>query len=189
MNYIFLDCEMGGKELQHSLLQAAFLVTDDTFDKKMVLNLLLKPDNGDYVINGESLAINQINLIEHDKKAISYKESSSILYEFLKSASQSGKDKVIPIGHGVRGDIKWITRTILSPGSWEHFCTYDCICTSVLFQFLKINKKIPQDMSGNLKTIAEYFQIKIDGQLHDALVDAHLTMEVYKNMLSLNLKS
>ena len=126
---------MGGRELKYSLLTAYFLVTDSHFKKIGDLNLYLKPDDGDYIVSGQGMSVNKIDLIEHDKIAIPYKQAKPLLFDFLKR--HSGKKRLTPVGHGVLGDIRHIKNSLISEGSWDQFCTYHYIDTSVVLQFLR----------------------------------------------------
>jgi len=178
-----MDCEMGGRELKYSLLTAYFMVTDAEFNFLGDLYLRVKPDDGDYIVSGQGMGINKINLQEHDKIAIPYKQAKPILFNFLKAAA--GTDRLTPIGHGVRGDIEHVISRLISEGSWEQFCTYHYIDTSVVLQFLRACGKLPQDQDGSVGALAEYFNIPIIGDLHDASVDAKTTAMIYQKMVEI----
>lgn len=179
--YLHIDCEMGGRELKYSLLTAYFLVTDDKFQTLSELYLQVKPDDGVYILNGQGMTINGINLQEHDKVALPYKQVKSNLFNFLKL--NAGTGRLVPVGHGVRGDIEHIIDKLISEGSWEQFCTYHFIDTSVVLQFLRACGKLPLDMDGSVSALAKYFSIDIDGDLHDARVDAKLTCEIFRKFI------
>lgn len=82
--YLFMDCEMGGSELKYSLLAAYFSITDDKFNIIDNLYLQVKPDDGVYIVSGQGMQINKINLAIHDDVAIPYKKAKPLLYDFLK---------------------------------------------------------------------------------------------------------
>jgi len=174
---------MGGRELKYSLLTAYFLVTDAHFNKVGDLYLRVKPDDGVYIVSGQGMAVNGINLQEHDKIAIPYKQAKPLLFNFLKT--QSNGHKLTPVGHGVRGDIEHVIDKLISEGSWEQFCTYHFIDTSVVLQFLRACGKMPLDTDGSVGAIANYFSIDIGGDLHDASVDAKVTCEILKKFVEL----
>jgi len=183
MKYLCIDCEMGGRELKYSLLTAYFMVTDDKFRRLEDLYLQVKPDDGVYVVSGQGMEVNQINLQEHDKIATSYKQSKSLLYEFLKKNADGLK--LVPVGHGIKGDIKHIQDKLISVGSWEQFCSYHYIDTSVVLQFLRACGKMPFDTDGSVEALAKYFNIKVEGNLHDARTDTELTIEVLKKFIEI----
>lgn len=174
---------MGGRELKYSLLTAYFLVTDSKFNKIGELYLHVKPDDGDYIVSGQGMTVNKINIIEHDKIAIPYKQAKTLLFNFLKTHSVSGK--LTPVGHGVRGDIDHIIDKLISEGSWEQFNTYHYIDTSVVLQFLRASGIIPMDTDGSVSALAQYFGIDIPGDLHDASVDAKVTCAILMNFVEL----
>jgi len=189
MKYLHMDCEMGGRELKYSLLTAYFMVTDDKFKVLGDLYLAVKPDNNDYVVSGQGMGINKINLQEHDKIAIPYKDAKQLLYNFLRKHSYppilGPIHRLTPVGHGVKGDISHVLANLISEGSWEQFCTYHYIDTSVFLQILRAQGKMPMDCDGSVTVLADYFGIKIEGDDHDCRVDTKKTMAVFQKMLSL----
>ena len=90
-----------------------------------------------------------------------------------------------PVGHGVKGDIEHVTDKLISVGSWEQFCTYHYIDTSVVLQFLRACGKMPQDCDGSVAALATYFNIPIVGNLHDASVDTKLQAAILKQFVEL----
>ena len=184
--YLSVDCEMGGRDLKYSLLTAAFVVFDVHFNWRGTLNLKLKPDDGSYIVNAQGMGVNKIDLIAHDKVAIPYKLAKTPLYEFLKKMTDNMQAKLIPLGHGIKGDIEHVVTNIISQGSWEQFCTYHYIDTSVVLRFLRDCGKLPEDFDGSVGGIAKYFGIQVnEDSLHDAVVDAELTAKIYQKMVEL----
>lgn len=183
IRYLHLDCEMGGRELKYSLLTAAFIVTDDQFRVLGKLDLKVKPDDGVYIVSGQGMSVNKINLQEHDKVALPYKQAKPLLYDFLKTHASC---RLTPVGHGVKGDITHLIGTLTSEGSWEQFCTYHYIDTSVVLQFLRACGKMPQDTDGSVEALAKHFGVNVcPDKLHEALYDTELTMRVYERMVNL----
>lgn len=176
--YLILDTETGGIGLDKSLLTAYFLVCDDKFNKLDDLYLFVKPDDGIYRVNGEAMEINGINLVQHDKKAIAYKKAGTVLYQFLERNFGYRKERMVPVGHGMSGDLDHVFDKLISRSTWETFVSYRRLDTSVALQFLKSCGLFPETVSGSLESLVEYFDLKKDGELHDAKVDAELTKEV-----------
>lgn len=191
IRYLFLDCEMGGRELKYSLLTAAFIVTDEQFNILGQLDMKIKPDDGNYIVSGQGMGVNHIDLVSHDKIALPYKMAKPALFDFLKRMSDNGKVKLTPVGHGTKGDIVHIIQCLISEGSWEQFCTYHYIDTSVVLQFLRACGKMPMDIDGSVGALAKYFfpnqslNELVPGLLHEALVDAQFTALVYQKMVEL----
>ena len=185
LRYLVVDCEMGGRELRYSLLTAAFMVTDDKFNVIGTLDLAVKPDDGDYIVSGQGMGVNKINIIEHDKIAIPYKQAKPLLFNFLKQFSSCPNCKLVPVGHGVRGDIEHIIARLISEGSWEQFCSYHYLDTSVVLQYLRACGKMPLDCDGSVMALAKHFSIDISGDLHNAMVDVQVTAAILKAFVAL----
>jgi len=184
IKYLHMDCEMGGRDLKYSLLTAYFMVTDDKFHIHGDLYLRVKPDNGDYVVSGQGMAVNEINLQEHDKISTPYKEAKPLLYNFLKCHGEN--NRLTPVGHGIKGDINHVIANLISAGSWEQFCTYHYIDTSVVLQYLRACGKMPVDGDGSVQALAKYFKLDEQGVIyHDAIMDTKVTAKVFEKMLEL----
>lgn len=180
MSYIILDCEMGSVDLEYSLLSVYIMAVDNNFQKTNELNLLVMPDDGKFVVQGEAMRINKINLAGHSIVAKPYKEAGTILYKWLDKLTDDGKNKVTPIGHGIVGDIKFIQRYLISRGSWEKFVSYRNLDTSSVCQFLKSVGLFPEEVSGSLVSLAKHFKVEVDeNAAHDAKYDTQLTFKVF----------
>jgi DNA polymerase III epsilon subunit-like protein len=188
IRYIFLDGEMGGRDLKFSLLTSSFIVTDETFNELGRLHLNVKPDDGAYLLTGPGMGVNKIDIVLHDKIAITYNNAKGILYDFLKSMTQNYKFKLVPVGHAVKGDIEFVHKYLLSTGSWFQACTYHYIDTSCLLQFLRACGKMPIDIDGSVSAMASYFGVLNESnysKLHDSMFDTEMTCKVYQKMLEL----
>ena len=184
MKYLILDTESGSRHTSSTLLTAYFEVTDAQFNILGDLYLEVKPEQDEhYIVDARGLAVNKINLVEHDKVAIVCKQAKPLLYNFLKKYSID--ERLTPVGHGVLGDINRVIACLISAGSWEQFCTYHYLDTSVVLQFLRACGKMPLDCDGSVSALADYFGIEHGGILHDARVDARLTAEVLKKFVEL----
>jgi len=183
--WLFLDNEMGGIGTQYSLLTVYLAHFTDDLVLVDDLYLYLKPDDGIYKVCGEAMNVNRIDLKVHDTKAITYKEGGTVLYNFLKNNS-SAANRLVPVGHGIYGDIELIIHHLVSRGSWESFVSYRKLDTQAVCQFLKACEMFPETVSGSLESIAKYFGIPCDeNELHDAKVDTLLSVEVFKKLREL----
>jgi DNA polymerase III alpha subunit (gram-positive type) len=180
--YIALDTETGGVTSDVSLLTAFFMVLDENFNEVGNLSLLIKPDNGLYQVTGEALGINKINLAEHDKVAITEKEAGTKLYEFLSSMNPNGGDKLIPIGHNVAFDVKFLQGKIISQGTWNKFVSYRVLDTGVVATFLKAVKLLPNDLNGSLSSLAAHYGLNTS-MAHTASGDVLMCVEIMKKMV------
>jgi oligoribonuclease (3'-5' exoribonuclease) len=179
--YIFLDAEFGGLEKEkYSLLTVYLTAVDADFKVIEDLYLYLKPDDGIYKVCASAMTVNKINLIEHDKIAITYKEAGTKLYNFLKKMSNDGKVKLIPSGHGVYGDVQWIVHHLISFGSWETFVSYRLLDTQATCRFLLACGLFPDTVSGSLVSIGQFLNVEVDiNSAHDAKYDTELTLRVF----------
>lgn len=196
--YLVIDTETGGTNLECSLLTAYFAILDENFqirDNRDELHLFVKPDDGMYHVQAEAMTINKINLVEHDKIAVSYKQAKTILYQFLEESAklngfqrenkQDFSKQLTPIGHGVRFDIEFITHYLISKPTWDQFVSYRSLDTSSAIQFLLAAGLFPSDVSGSLGSVLKYFGIKPIGELHTARTDALGTVSVLTQLLKL----
>lgn len=181
--YIFLDNEMGGLDKEkYSLLSSYLMIVNDDFQFVDDLYLYLKPDDEIYKVCGEAMNINHIDLKVHDTKAITYKEGATKLYKWLHKATDGGKIKLTPAGHGVYGDIEWLTHYTISRGSWEVFVSYRKLDTQAVVQFLKSCGVFPE-IDGSLESLARHFGIAVnESSLHDAKYDTELTFQVFMKL-------
>lgn len=84
--YLVMDCETGGFE-GTSLLSFYFGIYDENFQFIDELELFLRPKDHIYKVTAEALGVNNINLIEHEKKAITYQEGGTKLFDFIQRHS------------------------------------------------------------------------------------------------------
>lgn len=178
-----MDVETGGFE-GTSLLSAYFGVLDSHFRFEEELSLFLRPKNHIYHVTAEALGVNKINLIEHEKTAITYEEGATRLYNFIQLHSTNGQDKLNPLGHNVFFDINRINNDLLSRNSWLQFVSYRLSDTGVIGNFLKAQGKFPIELSTSLSGYCQYFGIDTS-QAHTAKGDCVMTVELYKRMLAL----
>lgn len=182
--YIAMDCETGGIGEGTSLLSVYFAVLTDDFKLIEDLNLLVKPENGAYVVQAKALEINKINLIKHDAAAMTYKQAGTVLYEFLNRVNPNGLEKLEPLGHRVTFDIELVKENLLASKTWEKFVSYRIHDTGVVGSYLKKKGLIPLDVSGSLGSYAKFFGVN-NFEAHTADGDVNMTIGVYKAMLTL----
>jgi DNA polymerase III alpha subunit (gram-positive type) len=187
-HYIALDIEAGGLELQHTLLTAFFLVLDREFNEVAELYLAMKPD-GDkpYVLDAEAMGVNGIDIVKHDVVADPISLAGQHLYQFLKHWSDGGKIKLVPVGHGVVGDLNHIWHSLLRRKSFEQFTSYRKIDTGSVTQFLKTCGTFPEEVSGSLQSLLDHFGIDWAHNSHEADADTRATVEVLKALVDLEI--
>lgn len=181
--YLFLDTETGGIGLDKSLLSIGYLITDNQFNELFRTNILVKPDNGIYIVTGESLGINGIDLIKHNGIAKPYKTASTELFNLLHNMSNGGKDKLIVFGKNIYFDLMHIWDKLLSRKTWDQFCSYQIVDLTAVWKFLEITGKVPVLPKTSLSSITDFLEIDRSlFNLHTAMDDAILTMLCFKNI-------
>ncbi len=186
MKYLAFDVESGGTEAEHSLLSAYFVVIDE--DLKTVygeLELLVKPDDGNYVTTAQALEVNKIDLIAHDKVAIPESKAGTLLYNFLQLHAPNGTTKLTPLGQGIFFDIQFVKRHLLNK-SFNHFVSYRVLDISSVIQFFKLIGLVSRDLAGSLSEIATHFGIStITNVPHTAKGDTWMSIEVLRKLKGL----
>jgi len=180
--FIFIDTETGGIGLDKSLLTASFIITDEQLKIVDKLYLSVRPDDNLYHIEAKALEINKINLIEHEKIAIPYKNAKPKVYEFIKQHSKEGADKLIPAGFGIYFDLTHVWDKLISRATWETFCSYRTMDVTSIARFLMLLGKIRSDLSGSLVSLSTYFNVYHE-QEHHAESDNLATIEVLKYLI------
>jgi DNA polymerase III epsilon subunit-like protein len=182
--YIAFDCEMGGLDLSNSLLTAYFAVTNEKFEMIDELYIRLKYDQ--YVVTAEGMAVNRIDLPSHDAVA-EYKSTAGQKFrQFLMLWSNNGANKLTPVGHNAFGDLRFIYQYLLGKPTFDQFCDYHLLDTSVIYQYLQACNILSKG-SASLENLAKYFEIEPVGALHDARTDALLTIEILKRFIGFRL--
>jgi DNA polymerase III epsilon subunit-like protein len=179
--YISIDTETGGIGIDKSLLTIGLACYDENLNEVAYSHLKIRPDNGIYQITAKALEINKIDLIAHQKEALTEKEGRTALYTILSDWSQNGLIKLIPIGKQIDGDLAQIWDKLISRNSWETFVSYRKIEVSSVMIALQDAGLLPT-FKGSLTDCITYYGIK-DSGLHDALEDARMTAQVYKCMV------
>src|SRR5665213_376934 len=165
--FIAFDNETGGVDIETSLLTVYFAILDENLNHIDELDLYLKPNNNaPYAVTAEGLDVNKINLIEHDKKAISYSEGGQLLVKFLKKHVTDGKDRLTPLGHNVPFDIDGVTRHLLGRKTWNQYVSYKIQDTQQIASFLQRKGIFLPTMSMRLGSLVDYFNIYIPGEAH-----------------------
>lgn len=180
--YLTMDVETGGIGKDKSLLTAYFGLLDESFKLVDFLLLHVKPNDGIYSITAEALSINGIDLINHDKTALTENQAAPVLYEWLKKSSKDGSTKLIPIGHNVYFDIDFVVLKLINKKTWDKFVTYRTLDTGTVGLFLMKAGLIPE-ISASLGSLAKHFGVEF--KAHTADGDALATAECMKRMLDL----
>lgn len=181
MLHFFYDTETGGKTAKQSLLTLYGIVTDENFEKIDEISLAIKPNNGIYRVSAESLEINGINLVEHNKIALTEAQAQVKLRDFLLKHSGFGKEKLHPAGWNNYWDNAFVKRYILP--DFEDFFSRHCLDVAGISVLLKSMGRLPADLKISLGSLADHYQSSFLTQAHDAKSDAWMTITVLKCMI------
>ena len=182
---IAFDCETGGLGDEVSLLTVWFGIYDSKFDLLDELSLKIKPKDGIYHLQAQALEVNQIDIIEHDKVAITKSEAGKLLFKFLKR--NKGEDMLIPVGHNIAGDVRWVNLHLLNADTWNQFCSYRKLDSSTVAMFLMMAGVLTGVEKAGLWNLIERFDLdkEIDGKPHEEKYDAIASIMSIKKMIEL----
>lgn len=183
--FLPMDNETGGLSKGVSLLSTYLEVVDEKLNILDSLSLFVRPNDGVYTVEAGGLEVNKINLVEHDKTAITYSEAGQLLFRFLQKNSQDGKIKLIPVGKQVHGDVAWLQEHLLGKKTMDKFVSYRVVDITGVALTLQIKGKLPDDLGLSLGSLVEYFDIRIDGSTHEAKYDTQATMLIWKRLMDL----
>lgn len=181
--FLAFDCETGGLDPDRSLLTVYFVAMDENFKVLGELDLKIKPDDdGPYLVDAQALEVNGINLVEHDKDAITLKEAKRKLYDFLAEHKPEGKGKLIPIGQNIWFDIGCVQRHLMRKKVWDQFVSYHPVDTAGIATVMKLIGIIPRSEKTRLTNLVEIFNVPLTNA-HDARADTVATVKVLRAML------
>jgi DNA polymerase-3 subunit epsilon/ribonuclease T len=181
--YLLVDTETGGLEPHLSLLTATFLCLDENRTIVDKLELFIRPDDDVYKVQAIALKVNGINLVEHNKEAISESEAKEIFLAFVQK--HTSKDKKLKfISQSTAYDLKWLQAKFLPIDEWETYFDRRPIDTQSTAVFLQDAGILPQTLSCGLQSLCEYFCIEVK-DVHTATGDCMMTLALYLRLLEL----
>jgi DNA polymerase III alpha subunit (gram-positive type) len=181
-NYICIDTETSGLELDCNVLTAYFIILDSAFNE--VASLDLKIRHPFYKINPKALQVNKINLVDHDQVSMDKLDARLSLEKFLNTYKQNSL-RFIPLGHNINFDINMLkSNGILTQDVYQNYFSPNVLDTIVLAQFLKTIGKIPSRQSISLVNLCNYFGIDTIKNLdsHNAECDIRMTIALFKQI-------
>ena len=185
MKMIAFDCETGGLGDDVSLLTVWFGIYNDKFELLDELPLKIRPKDGIYHIQAQALEVNKIDIIEHDMVAITKSEAGKLLFNFLKK--NKGDDILIPVGHNIAGDVRWVNQHLLNADTFNQFCSYRKLDSSTIAMFLMMAGVLTGVKRAGLGNLIERFELdkEIEGKAHEERYDAIASIMSVKKMLEL----
>lgn len=177
--YFLFDTETGGIRKEMSLLTLYGFILDENLKILDTIDLKIKPDDGVYHVNAQGLEINGINLTEHDRIAKPVSEVKTKFKNYI--CGWSLHQKLTPIGHNVRFDVKFVKTHLLE--DWDRYFDRRHIDTASIGKFLALSGIVPKLKSYSLSDMASAMMIEVDeSRRHEASYDADLTLQVLKSM-------
>jgi hypothetical protein len=188
MTLLGIDIETTGLLPGSQILTLFMGVIDNNYNIIQALDLKVKPDSVDgrtvySHIEVEALAVNKIDLQEHDKLAVPYKQAKTMLYKWLEDM-YTLYGTLTPFGNSVGGDVNKICECLISRVSWNNFCdprTIDLVSIGKTLQLLGV---IPETQSLSLSGMSGFFGSKINKKMvHTAQYDVELGAFVLKKYM------
>jgi DNA polymerase III alpha subunit (gram-positive type) len=180
-----MDAETGGLTPQHSLLTLSCIAVDDKFNIVPIgghnPGLYLRIRHDEYALTAGALAVNQINLVEHNEKGVDVKTASDMLRDFVSRAcAATNKKRLVPAGHNVSFDVQFVRACLLNDAQWNEFFTYPFLDTAAVARFFTAAGRY--DGRGySLGVLRRIFVPHTDGQtMHNAETDNLVSIELTK---------
>lgn len=181
--FIVLDCETGGTDLNFSLLTLYAEILDEQFNVLDSIDLKIRPDDGLYCVKASALAINNINIVEHDKEAMSQQVAAECFQNFI-SCHTIDNTRLVIVGHNVGTfDVPFIKKNLFKK-DWDRYFFYRYLDTSAIGEYLSMAGVLPSDMNASLANLAAYFGFDYSGA-HEAKFDTQLTKNIFIKMINL----
>ena len=177
--YIAFDCETTGVNDNCNLLTVSFLILDSDLNQISSLNLSLKQNNG-YYIYPEALEVNKIDIVKHHHTSLDLIDARRKLLDFL--TKNKGTYNLIPIGHNIQFDIKFIKKSgLLTDEEYSNYISCNPLDTISVTQFLKLSGKLPDKQSLSLVNLCSSCKLKRDEKLeHSSEYDIKMTVKLLK---------
>lgn len=190
---LFIDTETGGTDpASHSLLSLGLVVWKASEASS-------RPESGsspgpiiattEILINDnlqtteKALAINNINLEKHSRKALAPDAAIQKIDKFLDD--HFSKDEKITLGgHNINFDVNFLKSFFTRNNhSFENRFSHRSVDTSAILYYLYLSGKIKRKLTASQDAF-DYFGITIDGR-HTALGDALATAKLFSTLLSI----
>lgn len=193
--YLFMDTETGGLTPDRSLLTVSLIPVDKQFnivpltyfDPLMQrtehadcgLYVAVKPET--YVIDQEAMAVNKINIAEHEQDAVPIAAARQLIKSFAEAARKLfGKKYLVPAGHNVAFDAQFLKAHIFTEEEWDTLFTYPALDTASAARFLNAAGAI--DGGYSLTALRSKFLSEDFGVAHNAEVDNLTTIALAQRL-------
>ena len=175
--YLFLDTETGGLDLdKHSLLSIGLVVGDDGTVRDS-LEILIRHEP--YVVSAGGMAVNRIDLVQHDKAALDPPAALDALEAFCQRHFPEG-NPITLVGHNVTFD-----RNFLAVFFARHHrpleprISHRIIDTHSIAAALRDAGRLPIESLSSSALFLHFGIVIPEAKRHTALGDALGTFELY----------
>ena len=187
--YLFFDTETGGLTPDYSLLTATFIAATEDFDILPVdgypHGLTLQLKYPEYYVTPGALAVNKIDIVSHDRDAVEIDVARASLIAYLQAClSASKKRALIPAGHNVEFDRRFVQAYLLNLEDWDRYFTYPVFDTAVVARFLASTGYHDRGFSlGRL--IKKFLPDLAANDLHNSEIDTLATIMLAKKFVGM----
>ena len=186
MKLFVIDTETGGiDDLAHSILSIGGVVWDNgRIGDTIEIFVREEP----YLVQAGAMAVNRIDLVEHDAKACSPKDAVERLNAFLSLhfRDPEAQEKVVLVAHNTPFDVGFVKRLFRLAGVdfWSVF-SHRSVDTATLLRFMVMLENLPPECAG-LSGALKHFGITVpEKDRHTALGDALGTAKVLTHIKDL----
>lgn len=175
--YLFLDTETGGLEVErHSLLSVGLVVGDDGVLRDS-LEILIRHEP--YVVSAGGMAVNRIDLVQHDRMALPPSEALEAFDGFLQRHFP-GEAPITLVGHNVSFDRNFLGAFLASQGRpLEPRISHRIVDTHSLACALRDAGRLDLENLSSSALFAHFGIAVPEAKRHTALGDALGTFELY----------
>lgn len=178
---LFIDTETGGTDPASNSLLSLGLVVWKELEPRASLEILI--DDGMLNVTEKALEINQIDLNEHKKRAVSPAVAIRQMDKFINSHFTKD-EKVVVGGHNINFDVNFLNAFLTRNGySFQQRFSHRHVDTSTILFYLYLTGKIKRKLTASQDAL-DYFGIAVQGR-HTALGDAVATAQLFSRLVGI----
>jgi len=182
--FALIDTETTGfDEKKHQILEVGILIIKNM---KLISELNISIKHKEYTITSSAMEANKIDIVEHEKKAVTQDDAAVAIISFLKEY-KFNDDPFIAVGQNIDFDLRFLEAMFLKLGKIKEYrecISYRKLDIMQLALIRNLEGKISiekQDLDTLLKTL----DINIPEDRHRALVDCYLEFEGLSKLINL----
>jgi len=189
-----IDTETSGLDpLIHDIWSLAIApLSQDNISRHLKLKPLyleFKPINLD-TISEQAVKVNKMDVHHLIKYFLTLKEGRNKIIEWVKECKKIEHfTKIQPLGHNFAFDANFIRKAFVTLDNYQDYFDYHCLDTSIMANNINHicfkNHRKHKFNSISLVNVAKDMGIPVPPNTHNALVDANLTIDVYRELTKL----